>query len=95
MHWAYFIQSTFCDCIFKNIGSETGVILAIEFASENTIKKNNKSSWNKLLKYSYSLPCSSEDLVCEPEIDDSWLEFEVNDLIDGQDRWYFNNSKYK
>ncbi len=75
----------------QSFGLESGVILSIEFASETSSKKtSSKKNRNKLhqnLKHSYDLACSAEDLVCEPEIDDSWLEFETDDTIDGRDRW--------
>ncbi len=52
--------------------------IAIEFAHSNKKKGG-------VLKY--NLRSAAEDLVCEPEIDDSWLEFAVDDNIDGRDRW--------
>eukprot|EP00485_Elphidium_margaritaceum_P003456 CAMPEP_0202694858 /NCGR_PEP_ID=MMETSP1385-20130828/8600_1 /ASSEMBLY_ACC=CAM_ASM_000861 /TAXON_ID=933848 /ORGANISM="Elphidium margaritaceum" /LENGTH=1807 /DNA_ID=CAMNT_0049350777 /DNA_START=152 /DNA_END=5575 /DNA_ORIENTATION=- len=61
------------------IGVQNGQGIAIEFAVVSG-KKNSSV-------YEYKVPSIEEDAMCEPEIDGSWLNFEVKQLIDARDRW--------
>jgi len=65
------------DMDLQALGLSSGAVIAVEFA--RTFKKANGPQ--------YVLKAAEEEAACQPEIDDSWLEFRVGDFVDGRDRW--------
>eukprot|EP00484_Ammonia_sp_Unknown_P030159 CAMPEP_0197028598 /NCGR_PEP_ID=MMETSP1384-20130603/8245_1 /TAXON_ID=29189 /ORGANISM="Ammonia sp." /LENGTH=1787 /DNA_ID=CAMNT_0042457619 /DNA_START=164 /DNA_END=5527 /DNA_ORIENTATION=+ len=60
------------------IGLRSGVHIAVEFPHANKKKDG---------VLEYKLRSSEEDQACEPEPDDSWLDFADGQRLDGRDRW--------